>query len=392
MPQQPGRTAPLARRGTRTLAWALLALTLALLAATLVIGLTGHEYWAKVVGFMPIVITLALVGTLVAARTGNRLGWLFLAAAAVSAISVLASVYAARSVTAELPGAAWAGWTLIVSLGIVQPLLFLIPLLFPDGRPPSRRWWPVVWVAIIAGLVVMVTSALSNVNFSSNFPKLRDPVTVVAPLGTAYNFALEVGLLVFVVGAVSIIVRFRRSGQEQRLQLKWFMYASIVAAVVIFGVSGFSNSPLPATEIVFPLIPAAVGIAMLKYRLYDIDRLISRTLAYAIVTGLLVGVYAGLVLLATQVFGLHTPVAVAAATLAAAALFSPVRHRVQQVVDRRFNRVRYDADQTASEFAARLRDAVDLHAIRADLLTVVNRAVEPAHLSVWIAESGRDRG
>ena len=150
-----------------------------------------------------------------------------------------------------------------------------------------------------------------------------------------------------------------------------------------------TNNPLPEFEIIFPLIPAAVGVAILKYRLYDIDRLISRTLAYAIVTGLLVGVYAGLVLLATQVFGLRTPVAVAAATLAAAALFSPLRRRVQRVVDRRFNRVRYDADQTVAAFAARLRDAVDLDTVRADLLAVVNSAVEPAHISVWIAGGGQ---
>jgi steroid 5-alpha reductase family enzyme len=158
--------------------------------------------------------------------------------------------------------------------------------------------------------------------------------------------------------------------------------------VIIFTVSQFSNNPLPVFEIVFPLIPAAVGIAILKYRLYDIDRIISRTLSYAIVTGLLVGVYAGLVLLATQVLRLHTPVAVAAATLAAAALFNPLRRRVQHGVDRRFNRIRYDADQTVAAFAAGLRDAVDLDAVRADLLAVVNRAVEPAHLSVWI-DTGR---
>ena len=142
---------------------------------------------------------------------------------------------------------------------------------------------------------------------------------------------------------------------EQRLQLKWFMYASAVAAVIVLAASQFGgNDPLAAFEIAFTLIPAAVGIAILKYRLYDIDRIISRTLAYAIVTGLLMGSYAGLVLLATQVFGLHTPVAVAAATLAAAALFNPLRRRVQHVVDRRFNRVRYDADQTVAAFAAQL--------------------------------------
>jgi hypothetical protein len=385
MPQQPASTASPARRRANGLAWALLGLIVVLLAAGVVVGSTGGEDWTRVVGFIPVIVALALVGTLVAARAGNRLGWLFLAAATVSAVSVAAELYAARALTDELPGAAWAGWTLTVVLGIEAPLLFLIPMLFPDGRPPSPRWRPVVWVAILAGLVASVSAAISDVNFSSNFPRLRDPVTLVRPLGTAYNLATSIGLLVFLAGAVSMIVRFRRSGQEQRLQLKWFMYASAISAVIIFAVSQASNNPLPAFEIVFPLIPAAVGVAILKYRLYDIDRIISRTLAYAIVTGLLIGLYAGLVLLATQVLRLHTPVAVAAATLAAAALFNPLRRRVQRMVDRRFNRVRYDADQMVAAFAARLQGAIDLDALRTDLLAVVNRAVEPAHISVWIA-------
>ena len=129
-------------------------------------------------------------------------------------------------------------------------------------------------------------------------------------------------------------------------------------------------------------------MAILKYRLYEIDRIISRTLAYAIVTGLLVGVYAGLVLLATRVLSINSPVAVAVSTLAAAALFSPVRRRVQQMVDRRFNRVRYDGERTVEAFAARLKDAVDLETVRADLADVVNRALEPAHVTVWTAKSG----
>ena len=133
------------------------------------------------------------------------------------------------------------------------------------------------------------------------------------------------------------------------------------------------------------LVPVAIGIAVLRYRLYHIDRIISRTVAYAIVTGLLVGVYAGLVLLATQVLRFHTPVAVAAATLAAAALFTPVRRRVQSRVDRRFNRARYDADQIAAAFAARLKDTVDLSSVRDDLTGIVSRALEPAHVSVWIS-------
>jgi len=132
-------------------------------------------------------------------------------------------------------------------------------------------------------------------------------------------------------------------------------------------------------------LPASMGVAIFKYRLYDIDRIISRTLAYAIVTGLLVGVYAGLVLLATQVLKFHSTVAVAAATLAAAALFNPVRRRVQWVVDRRFNRARYDADQMVAAFAVRLKDTVDLDSVRDDLAGVVQQALEPAHLSVWVS-------
>jgi hypothetical protein len=381
-------TALAARHPARSLAGSLLGLTVVLLAAGLVIGLTGGEAWGALFGFIPVSLAFALVGALVAARTGNTLGWLFLAAGTVSAASVAADAYATRATTAELPGAAWVGWAFTVILGIVAPLLFLTPLLFPDGRPPSPRWRPVVWAAIIAGLAEMVSSAISDVNFSSNFPKLRDPVTVVAPLGTAYNLSTGLGPLVFLVGAVSVVFRFRRSGQEERLQLKWFMYAAAVSAVGIFAASQLAKNPLAEVEIIVPLIPAAVGVAILKYRLYEIDRLISRSISYAIVTGLLIGMYAGLVIVVTEVFRARTPVAVAASTLAAAALFSPLLRRVQRVVDRRFNRVRYDADQTVAAFAAQLRDSVDLDTIRTDLLTVVNSTVEPAHISVWIAGGG----
>jgi hypothetical protein len=136
-------------------------------------------------------------------------------------------------------------------------------------------------------------------------------------------------------------------------------------------------------------LPLSMGVAILKYRLYDIDRIISRTLGYALVTGLLIGVYAGLVLLATQVLRFSSPVAVAASTLAAAALFNPVRRRVQHAVDRRFNRARYDADQTVTRFAARLQDAVDLDSVRADLLANVSASLQPAHVSVWLDEGSR---
>jgi len=157
---------------------------------------------------------------------------------------------------------------------------------------------------------------------------------------------------------------------------------SFVAAVML----GSTSTPAQVLFNGIAALPISIGVGILKYRLYDIDRIISRTLAYAIVTGLPVGVYAGLVLLTTQVFRVHTPVAVAAATLAAAALFNPVRRRVQQAVDRRFNRARYDADQTIAAFAARLKDAVDLNSVRDDLTGVVHQVLEPTQVSVWISQ------
>ena len=371
------------------LAWTLLGLTVVLQTAAVVLGLTGGETWTAVFGFVPVMLSFALVGALIAVRAGNRLGWYFLAGATVTALSVAAKAYASRTPAAGLPGAAWAGWIFTVSLGVTAPFFFLVPLLFPDGRPPSPRWRPVVWIAVLAGLTDGVASAISDVNFSSNFPHLRDPIELVAPLGTIDNLATTVGPFVFLAGAVSMIVRFRRSGPEQRQQLKWFVYASAVSALVVFVTVVLGYVPLLEFEIVVPLIPAAVGVAIFKYRLYDIDRLISRTLAYAIVTALLVGLYAGLVILA-GVLGFSTPPAVAIATLAAAALFSSLRRRVQRAVDKRFNRVRYDAELTVAAFATRLRDAVDLNTVRAELLGVVDSAVQPAHLSVWTA--GRRQG
>jgi hypothetical protein len=187
------------------------------------------------------------------------------------------------------------------------------------------------------------------------------------------------------------VLSWRRATGERRQQLKWLASGAAVTLVVL-AVSFFGIGSTGAAGAVLGLglaaLPVGIGVGILKYRLYDIDRIISRTLAYAIVTGLLVGVYAGLVLLATGVLGLHSTVAVAAATLAAAALFSPLRRRVQHAVDRRFNRARYNADQMVSEFAARLKDAVDLDSVQDDLTGVVHQALEPAHVSVWISRGG----
>jgi len=215
------------------------------------------------------------------------------------------------------------------------------------------------------------------------YPGLRTAILILVPAA-------------LLIGAAAVAVRFVRSSGEERLQLKWFaMAALLVVATIIplalapqIGLSpAAASAAVSVLKVVFCLalvcLYAAIAVAVLKYRLYDIDRLISRTLAYAIITGVLAAVYAGPVLLATQVLRVHTPVAVAVATLAAVAVFSPVRRRVQQRVDRRFNRARYDADQTVAVFAAQLKDAVDLDTVCGDLARVVQAALEPAHISVW---------
>ena len=187
-------------------------------------------------------------------------------------------------------------------------------------------------------------------------------------------------------------VSYRRASGEQRQQLKW-----LASGIAVCGVCGLASIALGNRSGIWQVIsdiavigvvalPASMAVAILRYRLYEINRIISRTLAYTIVTGLLVGLYAGLVLLATRVLSFSSPVAVAASTLAAVAAFSPLRRRVQQMVDRRFNRARYDADHTVAAFAAGLKDAVDLDSVRDDLARTVHQALEPAHISVWISQ------
>jgi hypothetical protein len=189
------------------------------------------------------------------------------------------------------------------------------------------------------------------------------------------------------------VLSWRRASGERRQQLKWLACGATVT-VAAFLLTALLGSDVIGQVVALGLIalPVSIGVGILKYRLYAIDRIISRTLAYALVTGLLVGVYAGGVLLATQVLRFRTPVAVAAATLAAAALFNPLRLRVQRAVDRRFNRSRYDADQTVAAFAARVKDAVDAASVRDDLAVVVAGALEPAHVSVWIGPHEAGRG
>ena len=186
------------------------------------------------------------------------------------------------------------------------------------------------------------------------------------------------------------VLSWRRATGERRAQLKWLMAGSAITVIGLAAGFAFQSGMLNTVCLIVGLfsLPVCISFAILKYRLYDIDRLISRTLSYAVVTGLLIGVYAGLVLLATEVFRFHSTVAVAVSTLAVAALFNPLRRRVQHVIDRQFNRARYDADRIVTAFAALLKDEVDLDSIREDLAGAVHQALEPAHVSVWVNERG----
>jgi hypothetical protein len=323
-------------------------------------------------------------------RPDNRIGWLFLVAGAALGLSGFANSYALHALVADqgsLPAGRMFAWLSNWIWMIAVAMLAFLFLLFPTGQLRSPRWRPAAWFA--GGAFALATACMLIASTRS----WAHPFTLSGQAGpgglTGVLFGIAAILIsaALLVSVVAVLVRFAKSTGQERLQLKWCAAAALVL-VVVFVASIWVNSAIVNVlqSLAFVCLWTAIAIAVLKYRLYEIDRIISRTLAYAIVTGLLVGMYAGLVLLATQVFRFHTPVAVAASTLAAAALFNPLRRRVQRAVDRRFNRARYDADQTVTAFAARLKDAVDLDSIRGDLAEVVDQALEPAHVSLWISQ------
>jgi hypothetical protein len=389
----------------RTAAWVVFAISALMLAASFPLNaLVLKRGFGGDMAFNVMFLSLPVVGILIARRQpGNRIAWILLAIGAVIALGSLTAPDETYAVVMH-PGA-WPAATVVAAIN--APLWVLdigltgtyLILLFPDGRLPSPRWRPVAWASGITMGVIYVTILFGSENFDQN-PSVHNPLFVhfLAPVLPVVLVAIPVLPLCMLACAVSLALRYRRSRGVERLQVKWLASAAAVVATLyllsflISLVYNVSGNPQPrwidtlsnASVVTFVLIPIAIGVALLKHHLYGIDRLISRTVSYAVITGTLLAVYVGLVTVVSRIAPRSSSLAVAASTLIVAALFQPLRRRVQAVIDRRFNRARYDADRTVEVFTRRLREKVDLDAVRADLLAVVDQTLEPSHAVLWL--------
>jgi hypothetical protein len=396
-------------RSASWLAWSLCALTLVLVACVLVFTVLQGAH-RQGLTFLIGVVSCALVGGVVASRRPhNPVGWFFAVSAACFAVGEATFRYAVYGILIDpgsLPAARAMAWpqTWLWAPGVALVIIFL-PLYFPNGRLLSPRWRPVLWLAIAL--------SFSFAFFSAFMPgEVSDVSGVANPLGIeALRPVLRVVEVVMVwmfpvvvfFSAASLIVRFWRSRGEERQQMKWLTYAVATMAVMILLTNWLDamNSVLFAvvdtlTALVFAGIPVAAGIAVLKYRLYEVDTIINRTLVYGSLTAMLALVYLGVVVSLQYVFRAFTgggsQLAIVASTLAIAALFNPLRRRVQAFVDRRFYRRKYDARKTLEAFSTKLRDETDLDALSQEFLSVVRETLQPEHVSLWLRPSGRIGG
>jgi hypothetical protein len=386
----------------------LVTMTLSVAAAAILIATAWVEMppsWGFRGASNLVAVTFSSVGAFVAVRRpAHAVGWLFLAVGALFAFEALCIEYViagALAVPGELPGVTAVAWLLtwiwIPPIGLA---LIFLPLLFPSGSLPSARWRPVAWFGALAVVPFSVLTALS--------PGPIQQVTFIDnPLGQdglgneTFGLVVLPFVLIVCLAVGSLVRRFRAADLEARRQIKWFALASAMAlAVDVIYSSSFAltadarlTKVLEVTLIVAILgLPVSAGLAILRYRLYDIDRIISRTISYGAVTALLVAAYAGAVLVLQgplrSVTGGDT-IPVALSTLVVAGLFQPLRRRVQGVVDRRFDRARFDTERTTAAFADRLRDQVDLPTLAADLDATVRDAIAPSRVGLWLREASR---
>lgn len=397
--------------------WSRVIPVLLLLTAVVSIGLPAGDQQSDSegvgqIGFVVIILVFPLTGAVILrSQPRNRVGWLLEAIGVVWLVGAATDAYVTIDLllgSVSLPGSAVAaavnGLIWAPGLGLTGTYLFLI---YPDGHLPSRRWRPVAWLS-----ATMVTLLTLTLLVTPGPMEVSPDPTRPNPLGwVAAQEALEAALGVFLVAlpicillcASALVVRFRRSHGVERLQLKWLAAAGSVVAVTFLSAILVPllasivrpSDPSPAwlgvfdalSLLSFLLLPVAIGVAILKHRLYEIDVVIKRTLVYALLTAILVGVYLGGVLLLQLVLSPLTSesdLAVAGSTLAVAGLFGPVRRRIQRVVDRRFNRRRYDPTATVDAFATRLRHELDVDAVGAQLAATANQTLEPSGASLWL--------
>jgi hypothetical protein len=383
------------RLASPTTALAVGVLTLLLALASVPLAVLAHRFSGSNTA-APDVFALMFtsVGVVIARRQPrNPIGWLLLAIALALVDGTAPGSYALLAYRKGYHGLPLVRLAVfLASISAVFIVLLPLPiLLFPDGRLSSSalRRTLVAGLVLVATFLALVISQDVPALFASHIhvDSSGELAAVDQPRGLVGTLFGVVWFLV-VAFSLAVVIRqvlaYRRSTGVRRQQLKWLMSGGAVALIGLLG--------SPAVGVAFVAVialPISIGVGVLRYRLYEIDRLISRTLSYAILTAVLVGTFIGLVALTTNTLAFSGRVGVAASTLAAAALFNPLRKRIQRLVDRRFNRVRYDAGVTVAAFTARLRDAVEIDAIRADLLDTVNRAVQPTHVSMWIKPHAR---
>jgi hypothetical protein len=367
----------------------------------------GESFWVYL-QFVAFAMAFVTVGAVVASRRPeNLVGWLLLAIGFEVVLGTFVAGYAEYALLVRpgsLPGGIAAAWLAEWLLVPVFHLLALLLLLFPDGRLPSRRWRPFVWLVVITALAAVFARAFSPGPLEG-FPGTPNPLGIEA-LGGLLSVIARVWevlglILVVIVSTASLWVRVRRGRGEERQQVKWLLYAATLLSVaglltLIVEPIGTGWVGLLLITLGFLSVPVAIGIAILRYHLYDIDLIINRTLVYATLTVSLAAIYFGSIVVSQQLFVLLTDqqstLAVVASTLLIAALFNPLRGRIQSFIDRRFYRSKYDARKTLEDFSVKLREETDLAALNNELVEVVRKTMQPAHVSVWLRPETAPKG
>jgi hypothetical protein len=362
-------------------------------------GTTPYLYWQEAA--LNTLVYLAVGAVVATRRPAHPIGWLLLAAGLVGTLQLLCGEYAATTLVLGPerllygPTAAWLSYMLQPAAVII---LFFLLLLFPAGRLLSSRWRIVAWVGVCGFSLGLPYTALRPGPFEKD-SLLDNPFGVDAAILGPLNAVGLTLILVALLGALlSLVVRFVRSHGEERQQIKWFVSVAVFGISLLVGVTVVSSLlPEGAVDFLVNLLwiivpaslPIAVGIAILRYRLYEIDLLINRALVYGTLTILLVGVYEGSIVLLQEAFraltGQQSGLAIVASTLMIAALFTPFRRLIQGFIDRRFYRRKYDARKTLESFSTKLRNDTDMEALKADLISVVSETMQPAHVSLWLS-------